>query len=134
MRGSDPATPVDLIWYARVAVVPLLMLVCGYWTYHYFRGWSGLALAAMCVAGFYLPYIVLTPVRRPGELFPLGTEGPALPVGMVIGGAIVGMIAGIAIGIFFGEKVGRWGGIATAAITFHVIYYAAVAGGTALRK
>lgn len=110
------------------------MLGCGYTAYGYFREWSGLGLAAMCVVTFYLPYVVLTPVRRKGDFFPLGDEGPALPIGMVIGGAIVGMIAGIVLGVILGEWVGRWGGIAVALITYHAIYYITVAESSAKRK
>lgn len=125
----QPATPPELanaIWYLRTAITPLLMLACGYAAYTYFRGWSGLALATMCVVAFYLPYVVLTPARRKGDFFPLGDEGPALPIGMVIGGAIVGVIAGIVLGVILGELIGRWGGIAVAVITYHAIYYITV--------
>lgn len=134
--AQPPAPPAltNVLWYVRTAVVPILMLLCAYCAYNFFHKWSGLALATMCVVGFYLPYVVLTPVRRTGEFFPLGDEGPALPIGMLVGGVIVGMVAGIALGVFFGEVVGRWGGIAVAGVVYHFIYYTVVAEAAASRK
>lgn len=116
----------DAVWYVRAAVVPGLMVLAAYLAHGYFRSWSGLGLAAACIAAFYLPYVVLTPVRRKGEFFPLGEEGPGLPVVMVIGGALVGGICGIVLGLFGGERIALWGGGIIAGITFHVIYYGTV--------
>ena len=127
--GPRPASTPQFgsaVWYVRVAVVPALMLLAAYWSYAYFRNWSGLGLASACVVGFYLPYVVLTPVRRSGEFFPLGDEGPGLPIVMVIGGALIGGVCGIVLGLFCGERVGVWGGAAVAAVAFHGLYYATV--------
>lgn len=116
----------NFIWHTRAALTPGLMILLAYLSYDLFRGFSGLLWAAMSVMGYYLPYVVLTPVRRKGEFFPLGDEGPGLPVVMLIGSALVGGISGIVLGLFGGERIGTWGGGAIGVIAFHSIYFGTV--------